>query len=44
MEKQILKTGYEWCLEANIRLLKLSDWDTDSNEHPFMSNHTMKKK
>lgn len=35
MEKQILKTGYEWCLEANIRLLKLSDWDTDSNEHPF---------
>ena len=35
MEKEILKTGYEWCLEANIRLLKLSDWDTDSNEYPF---------
>lgn len=35
METQILKTGYEWCLEANIRLLKLSDWDSNSNEYPF---------
>ena len=25
----------EWCLEANIRLLKLSDWDTTNNEYPF---------
>ena len=35
MDTNILKTGYEWCLEANIRLLKLSDWDTDSNDYPF---------
>ncbi len=27
MEK-ILKTGYEWCLDANIRILNLSSWDT----------------
>lgn len=26
------KTGYEWCLEGNIRLLKLSQWPT---EMPF---------
>jgi hypothetical protein len=35
MDTNILKTSYEWCLEANIRLLKLSDWDTDSNDYPF---------
>ena len=33
--ENIKKTAYEWCLEANIRLLKLSDWDTTSNEYPF---------
>ena len=27
MEK-ILKTGYDWCLEANIRILDISSWDT----------------
>ena len=27
MEK-ILKTGYEWCLDANMRILDLSSWDT----------------
>jgi hypothetical protein len=25
---KILKTGYEWCLDANMRVLNLSDWDT----------------
>jgi hypothetical protein len=25
----ILKTGYEWCLDANIRLLRISEWDTN---------------
>jgi len=25
----ILKTGYEWCLEGNIRVLDIADWDTD---------------
>jgi hypothetical protein len=24
----ILKTGYEWCLEANMRILNISSWDT----------------
>jgi hypothetical protein len=24
----MLKTGYEWCLDANIRILDLSSWDT----------------
>jgi hypothetical protein len=28
MEKPILKTGYEWCLEANMRILNISSWDT----------------
>ncbi len=28
MEK-IFKTGYDWCLDANMRILNLSDWDTD---------------
>jgi hypothetical protein len=23
-----LKTGYEWCLEANMRILNISSWDT----------------
>jgi hypothetical protein len=27
MEK-ILKTGYDWCLDANMRILDLSSWDT----------------
>ena len=27
MEK-ILKSGYSWCLDANIRILDLSSWDT----------------
>jgi len=27
MEK-ILKTGYEWCLDANVRILDISSWDT----------------
>lgn len=26
---KVLKTGYEWCLDANIRLLRISQWDTD---------------
>ena len=25
----ILKTGYEWCLEGNIRVLDIADWETD---------------
>lgn len=25
---EIKKTGYEWCLEANVRILQLSEWDT----------------
>jgi len=24
-----LKTGYEWCLEANMRILNISSWDTE---------------
>ena len=24
----MLKTGYEWCLDANMRILDLSSWDT----------------
>ena len=27
-ENKITKTGYEWCVDANLRLLKLSEWDT----------------
>ena len=27
-EEKILKTGYEWCLDGNIRVLNLADWDT----------------
>lgn len=35
-----LKTGYEWCLEANMRILDLNDWPQDSfnessEEHYF---------
>lgn len=26
---KVLKTGYDWCLDANIRLLRISQWDTD---------------
>jgi hypothetical protein len=26
MEEIVKKTGYEWCLEANIRLLDLNEW------------------
>jgi len=26
------KTGYEWCLEANLRILKLLDWDTNMGD------------
>jgi len=26
--EKILKTGYEWCLDANMRILDLSSWDT----------------
>jgi hypothetical protein len=29
MENEILKTGYEWCLEANMRLLDIENWDTE---------------
>jgi hypothetical protein len=25
----ILKTGYEWCLEGNMRILDISSWETD---------------
>jgi len=25
----MLKTGYEWCLDANMRILDLSSWDTN---------------
>ena len=31
MEK-VRKTGYEWCLEANIRLLNMLDWDTSESD------------
>jgi hypothetical protein len=27
--EEIKKTGYEWCLEANVRLSNLSQWDTE---------------
>lgn len=26
---EIKKTGFEWCFEANIRILDLENWDTD---------------
>lgn len=26
---EILKTGYEWCLETNMRLLDIENWETD---------------
>lgn len=32
MEETVKKTGYEWCLEANVRLLKLLDWDTNMGD------------
>lgn len=32
MEEIVKKTGYEWCLEANVRLLKLLDWDTNMGD------------
>ena len=25
----MLKTGYDWCLDANMRIIDLSSWDTD---------------
>lgn len=27
-EEVVKKTGFEWCLEANLRVLKLEDWST----------------
>ena len=27
--EEIKKTGYEWCLEANLRVLDIAQWDTD---------------
>jgi len=42
--EQEKKTGYEWCLQANIRLLNLMDWDSDSNEFPFCSEAYYKEK
>ena len=38
------RTGYEWCLLANIRLLNIMDWDTDSNEFPFCEDAYFKEK
>lgn len=32
MEETIKKTGYEWCLEANVRIVKLLDWDTNMGD------------
>jgi hypothetical protein len=32
MEK-ILKSGYEWCLDANMRILDLSSWDTQESSY-----------
>ena len=26
---KILKTGYDWCLDANMRIIDLSSWDTN---------------
>lgn len=28
MEDTTIKTGYEWCREANVRLLRVSQWET----------------
>lgn len=28
MEEKVLKTGYEWCVEAKVRPLDIWDWDT----------------
>lgn len=37
IENKIKKTGYDWCVDANLRLLKLSEWDTqwDSYEESY---------
>lgn len=37
MEDITKKTGYEWSLEANIRLLKISQWDTEPGYKEFGS-------
>jgi len=29
MENIIRKSGYEWCLDANMRILDISSWDTE---------------
>ena len=40
MEK-VLKTGYEWCLEAKLRILNLVDWDSS---WPFYEDSYYKEK
>jgi len=40
MEKE-LKTGYEWCLEAKLRILNLVDWDSS---WPFYEDSFYKEK
>jgi hypothetical protein len=36
-----LKTGYEWCLSGNMRILDIMSWDTDMMSHE-VSYHTEK--
>lgn len=43
-KSEVKKTGYDWCLEANVRILNISDWDTDSKEFPFYEESYYKEK
>lgn len=46
MEKLILKTPYEWCVEENVRILDLNDWPLDwygSKEKHFFEFPNMPK-
>ena len=44
MEKTILKTGYQWCLEANIRILDLSKYSDSALYEELYYKHEISAK
>jgi hypothetical protein len=40
MIEKIIKTGYEWCLEANMRILDIINWGSEKEEAYFTEKIT----
>lgn len=47
MNEMILKTPYEWCVEANVRILDLNEWPLEwygsKEKHFFLISNDAKK-